>query len=652
MRLGGTRSTRRRTLRRTAAVLLIAPLLCAAAAIAAETELSLEPDGAILTGAPIFVQVEIAGHPEDPARAVELSIDGRVVTTRELAPGSHELKLDERLSTGRHSIEARSGAATAEAQVFAKPGWLSIIPPLVAIGLALIFKDVLISLFLGVFSGALILFGGNPVSAFARSIDTFIAPTVNDFDRVRILIFTTLLGGMVGLISKSGGTRGVVDRISRYATTARRGQLATWMMGILIFFDDYANTLIVGPTMRPITDKLRVSREKLAYIVDSTAAPIASVIPISTWIGFEIGLIGAAFTLLDLPFNAYTTFIASIAYRFYPIFALVLGFSIAYFCRDFGPMLKAERRASETGEVIAADDVALADVDNADLQPPEGKPRRAVNALLPIFSVILVTLIGLWSTGSAAVSRADYPTTFKWVQDVFSSADSYNALLWASLSGVVVAMSLALTQRILDTREATSAMVQGFRAMLMALVVLILAWSIGEVCAHLHTADYVVELARGVQPQWLPALTFFLAAATAFATGSSWGTMGILMPLVIPIASGLSQQAGLAIDSDAFYTVMVGTISSVLAGAVWGDHCSPISDTTILSSTASGCDHIAHVRTQMPYALSIGFLGVILGDIPTAYGLSPWISIVVGCVVIVAVVRFRGQRSDWSGARA
>lgn len=631
---------------------IVSLLLVASTALAEDRGLTLAADGAVLTGAPVPLKLEITGPPGDPPRPVELSIDGRTVETLDLATGEHKVQLDARLDAGRHRITARTGGTRVETEIVAKPGWLSIVPPLVAIGLALVFKDVLISLFVGIFSGALILFGGNPVTAFARSIDTFIAPSLTDFDRARILIFTTLLGGMVGLISKNGGTRGLVERLSRHATTARRGQVATWLMGILIFFDDYANTLIVGPTMRPITDKLRVSREKLAYIVDSTAAPIASIIPISTWIGFEIGLIGAAFALLDLPFNPYTTFIASIPYRFYPIFALVLGFSIAFFCRDFGPMLKAERRASSTGEVIAHDDIALANVDDDELAPPEGKPRRAINALLPILTVILVTLLGLWSTGTTAVSRADYPSTFKWVQDVFSSADSYNALLWASLSGVAVAMLLALVQKILDTRTATGAMVQGFRAMLMALVVLILAWSIGEICADLHTADWVVERARDVSPRWLPALTFFLAAATAFATGTSWGTMGILMPLVIPIANGLSRAAGLAPDGDAFYAVMVGTISSVLAGAVWGDHCSPISDTTILSSTASGCDHIAHVRTQMPYALSAGFLGVLIGDIPTAYGLSPWISIVAGGIVIVAVVRFRGRRSDWSGARA
>jgi len=417
----------------------------------------------------------------------------------------------------------------------------------------------------------------------------------------------------------------------------------------VVFFDDYANTLIVGPTMRPITDRLRISREKLAYIVDSTAAPIASVVPISTWIGFEIGLIAAAFTQLDLPYNAYGAFVSSILFRFYPLLALVFGFTIAFSCRDFGPMLKAERRASDTGKVVGDTDTPLSDFDEHKLAPPKKAPRRAVNALLPVFTVIVVTVIGLVSTGSAAVDRAAHPELGDWLREVFKNTDSYRALLWASLSGVAVALALPLAQGILKMRQATEAMVHGFRAMLMALIVLLLAWSLGDVCAELHTADYLVVLLSGKMiPQLLPAVVFILSAATAFATGSSWGAMGILMPLVIPISHGMSLDAGYAVGQDTYYLLLLGTISSVLAGSVWGDHCSPISDTTILSSMGSGCDHIAHVRTQMPYALTVGVVAILVGDLPTAFGLSPWISLLLGSAVVVGIVLKFGRRSDWS----
>ncbi len=615
---------------------------------AAPVEIELAARGAAITGAPLQLRIALAGPREGESLPVSLFADGRPVATMELAAGEHDVEVEAGLAAGRRRIEARAGSARAELRLSVLPGWLSVVPPLVAILLALVFKDVLVALALGVFSGALFLHGWNPFVAFARAIDQFLVPALADESHAAILIFSTLLGGMVGVIGRSGGTHGIVDALTPFATSARRGQVATWLMGVLIFFDDYANTLIVGNTMRPITDRLRISREKLAYIVDSTAAPIASVVPISTWIGYEIGLIGDAFSGLELGFNPFTAFVGSILFRFYPIFALVLGFTVAFSCRDFGPMLKAERRASDTGKLVGEGDVPLADYDSPELAPVAGKPRRAANALLPIATVIGVTLAGLWLTGVGAVARADYPSTLRWVQEVFSAADSYKALLWASLAGLTVAMALALTQRILTVRQATEAMVGGFKSMLLALATLLLAWSIGAVCGELHTAEYLVGVTSGVlSAHWLPVLTFVLSAAISFATGTSWGTMAILMPLVIPISHHLSLAGGLAVDDRFYYLLLLGTISSVLAGSVWGDHCSPISDTTILSSMASGCDHIAHVRTQLPYALGIGVLGMAIGDVPTAFGLSPWISLAAGSAVIVAGVLWLGKRSDW-----
>ncbi len=615
---------------------------------AAPVEIELAARGAAITGAPLQLRIALAGPREGESLPVSLFADGRPVATMELAAGEHDVEVEAGLAAGRRRIEARAGSARAELRLSVLPGWLSVVPPLVAILLALVFKDVLVALALGVFSGALFLHGWNPFVAFARAIDQFLVPALADESHAAILIFSTLLGGMVGVIGRSGGTHGIVDALTPFATSARRGQVATWLMGVLIFFDDYANTLIVGNTMRPITDRLRISREKLAYIVDSTAAPVASVVPISTWIGYEIGLIGDAFSGLELGFNPFTAFVGSILFRFYPIFALVLGFTVAFSCRDFGPMLKAERRASDTGKLVGEGDVPLADYDSPELAPVAGKPRRAANALLPIATVIGVTLAGLWLTGVGAVARADYPSTLRWVQEVFSAADSYKALLWASLAGLTVAMALALTQRILTVRQATEAMVGGFKSMLLALATLLLAWSIGAVCGELHTAEYLVGVTSGVlSAHWLPVLTFVLSAAISFATGTSWGTMAILMPLVIPISHHLSLAGGLAVDDRFYYLLLLGTISSVLAGSVWGDHCSPISDTTILSSMASGCDHIAHVRTQLPYALGIGVLGMAIGDVPTAFGLSPWISLAAGSAVIVAGVLWLGKRSDW-----
>lgn len=630
------------------AALLLA-LITTSAGFAAPS-ITVAPKGAALTNG--RVHLELTPAELAPGSAAHILIDGRPVETVTLTGTTQQVVANAgRLASGAHTVEVRAGSTTGKAEFRAVAGWLSILPPLIAIVLALALRQVIVSLAAAIFSGALILYQWNPFTAFARSIDTIIAPALAELDHAKIVVFTMLIGGMVALVSRSGGTQGIVARIQRYATTPRRGQVATWVMGVLIFFDDYANTLIVGSTMRPITDRLRISREKLAYIVDSTAAPVASVFPVSTWIGFEVGLIAAAFTQLGIPFNPYVTFIESIPYRFYPIFALVLGFTIAFACRDFGPMLKAERRASDTGAVVAPGDKPLADYSESALEPPPGAPKRAINAFLPILTVVGVTVGGMYVSGASALNRADYPQLSVWLREVFSNASSIDSLLWASLSAVVVALALALGQKILTLRESMDALTEGFKSMLLAIVVLVLAWGIGTITGELHTADFVVGLTDGIlSPYWFPVLVFIAGAAIAFATGTSWGTMAILMPLAIPIIHRLALAAGHTVESSSYHVFMLGTVSSVLAGSVWGDHCSPISDTTILSSMGAACDHIAHVRTQLPYAFAIGVLGMLIGDIPSAYGLSPWVSILLGSTIIVAGVLLLGKRSDWQPA--
>jgi Na+/H+ antiporter NhaC len=642
-----------------ALVLLAALPALASAAQAPEAQafsLSVKGDGAQLAGKVLHLRVTAEGLPPGETASARVLLDGRDVTPEGglvLHGGEQPIALPGvpvpggRRTIAVNAISETGASASAETDLWAVPGWLSIVPPLLAIALALIFKEVLLALFAGVYAGAMILAGWNPIAAFARTGDQFIVQALAEPDHVKIIIFSTVLGAMVGVISKSGGTHGIVERLSPYATTPRRGQIATWLMGILIFFDDYANTLIVGSTMRPITDRLKISREKLAYIVDSTAAPVASLIPISTWVGFEVGLIAGAFTTLGLDFNPYGVFVASIPYRFYPLFALVLGFTIAISRRDLGPMRKAEQRAALTGAVIADGDIPLADYTQGGLMPRDEVPKRALNAFVPIATVVIVTLAGLFVSGSAQISRADYPTFFKWFQDVLSNASSYDTLIWASLAGLLTAIALPVVQRIIPLKEALEGMLEGFKAMMLAVIVLVLAWSIAEVCGQLHTTDFIVGISEGVlSPHLLPALVFVISAAIAFATGSSWSTMAILMPLVISLAHGLAIAAGYGPETPTFYTLMVGTVSSVLAGSVWGDHCSPISDTTILSSMASGCDHIAHVRTQLPYALTIGVLGMAVGDIPTAYGLPAWVSLLVGSAVIIVVVLWLGRRPE------
>ena len=516
------------------------------------------------------------------------------------------------------------------------PTWLSLVPALVAIGAALLFRQVIVALFGGVWIGAWIHYGtlGGAWNGLLDTVQVYILNALADADHAAIIIFTLLIGGVVGIIQKNGGTGGIVGIVTDWARSARRGQLATALLGTAVFFDDYANTLIVGGTMRPITDKLRISREKLAYIVDSTAAPVASLALVTTWIGYEVGLIGTAVAKLPTyDESAYAVFLQSIPYSFYPILALGFVYAIAVSRRDFGPMLRAERRARETGQLYRpGSSIEQAEAESSVLVPDEHTPRRAFNAVIPIVVLVVGVLVGLLITGEG-----------EGIREIISSADSYKAMMWASLLAVVVAIVLSVGQRILTLDESINAMYAGMKGMLLAIIILILAWALSNVNDVLGTADYLIATLSGnLAPGLVPTLVFVLAALTAFSTGSSWGTMGILMPLVVPLAYGVLAADGLHTNAE-YHHIIYSAVSAVLAGAVWGDHCSPISDTTILSSLASSCDHIDHVRTQLPYALLVGIVAIGLGTLPAGFGAPWWICLPISAVVLLAVLRFVGQ---------
>ncbi|NNF58816.1 MAG: Na+/H+ antiporter NhaC family protein [Rhodothermaceae bacterium] len=571
------------------------------------------------------------------------------VTLQGEVPGTapQEDVIDEAAATTDAAQEAEA-IAEVEGDEEGSAGWWSIFPALMAIALALAFRQVVVALFAGVWVGAWIVTGSiwGLFTGLARTVDTYLLTALADGDHAAIIIFSLMIGGVVGIIQKNGGTAGIVGVVTRWAKTGRRGQLATAILGVAVFFDDYANTLIVGGTMRPITDRLRISREKLAYLVDSTAAPVASLALVTTWIGYEVGLIGDAIGQIEgYDEAAYSVFLNSIPYSFYPIFALVFVFAVTISRRDFGPMLKAERRARQTGQLFDPDSqVAAAEAESNALAPPEGKPQRWLNAAVPILTLVVIVLGGLYVTGRSALAEAG-ATAFP-LDQVIREADSYPAMMWGSMIAVVVAVLLSVGQRILTINEAVEAWYAGVRSMLLAIIILLLAWALANVNDDLGTAPFLVTLLSDtLSPGLVPAIVFLLAAATAFATGSSWGTMGILMPLVIPLAWGVLDASGshsLAEHSHIVYS----TVSVVLAGAVWGDHCSPISDTTILSSLACSCDHIDHVRTQLPYAMVVGTVALLLGTLPTAYGFPWWIAMPVGAALLIGGLWFFGERVE------
>lgn len=520
-------------------------------------------------------------------------------------------------------------------------GWVSLLPPIVAIALALILRQVLPSLLIGVLLGATIYHGWNPAVGLMRMLDEYLLDALVNRDHAAIVMFSMMLGGMVGVISRCGGSGGIVAKISQYAKTPKSGAIATWAMGMVIFFDDYANTLIVGNTMRPFSDKLRISREKLSYIVDSTAAPIASIAVISTWIGFEMGLIGDAFAKLGIERNVYLTFIQSIPYRFYCVLALLVVPMIALMGRDFGPMLKAERRARSTGKVLRDGAQPLSE----DISTAQEIPISSHwNALIPIGLVIIVTGLGLYWSGYQSIGAAP-------VYKIIGAADSFSVLMWAAFCGAVSAALMAIWNSPLKFGETIEAFVSGVKSMMLAMIILILAWSLGKTCEDLGTALFVSGAAREVLALWLvPALTFVISAIISFATGTSWGTMAILVPITIPVTYNLIVPEGAAGSAEGArilaenWHVMISAIGSVLAGSIFGDHCSPISDTTIMSSMTSGADHIDHVRTQMPYAVLIALVGTVLGDLPSGLGMNPFVSLAVGIAVIFLFIRFVGGK--------
>lgn len=528
------------------------------------------------------------------------------------------------------------------------PLWFSIIPPLIAILFALIFKEVFTALFIGILVGTATMFWYQDSSLFIAVfkglfaiVDTYIIQALTEEGHMAIIIFSMLIGGMVNVITRNGGMKGIVNILSKYASSPRSGQFVTWILGIAIFFDDYANTLVVGNTMRPVTDKLKISREKLAYIVDSTAAPITAIAFVTTWIGAELSYIQDGINTIGIDESAYGIFISSLGYAFYPIFTLLFILILIRKQVDYGPMYHAEKKARLADPLNRDDDRNTFSNKLNELEVPDTIKARWYNAAIPVFIVIIGTFAGLLYTGWDQTVWNNSTLSFSTkLSTVIGNSNSYSALLWASISSVLAAITLTLIQKILNLKDTVDSLINGFRTMLTAIVILVLAWSIALVTKHLHTADFISQslVSINLSPQFIPAFTFILGALVSFSTGSSWGTMAILYPLILPASWLIAQNSGL--DHEGSLLIFYNVVSSVLAGSVMGDHCSPISDTTILSSLASSCNHIEHVRTQLPYALTVGGVSIFIGTLPAAFGISPWILFPVGLVVLFLIVKF------------
>ncbi len=617
-----------------------------------------------------------------------------------------------------------------------EPDFRAVLPPIFAVILAMGLRNVHIALLLAIWTGGLLAFGVDWTLGTKPLVVRYLLGTLVDQFNFSILVFTLALVGMVQVANRAGGGQGLANAVGRLARSARSSRIAACLLGLLIFFDDYSNTVVVGTTIRSLTDKYRVSREKLAYIVDSTSAPVAGIALISTWIGYEVGLFQELSTSLGLGMTGYALFLKALPLRFYCFGTILFVLLTSAMNRDFGPMLKAERRAMETGQLTAPGSRPMGSKAMDKVKAIEGINPLWLTVVVPVVTSLLVVMSGMVLDGGKAGSMAagwaseHSRISLTYVRLCFEGADASFVLLVSSLAGTWAALLMAITRPFIggtvgaapvtrwwelvlplplcgltalvidvihvtftvdledgskasapslayveallqrpDSRivgvmfiflgivgtavlasrlvaergsrrwgmtfvDASLAWGQGLRSMSYAISILVMAWAIRRVCDDLGTSTFIVSTLGSVARPWLiPALTFVLASIVAFSTGTSWGTMGILIPTLMPFAFHMGGMPTLVIS-----------LGAVLDGAIFGDHCSPISDTTVLSSMASGCDHIDHVKTQLPYAVTVFLAALVAGYLPLGLGVPVAVEHIALAVLLLVAVRFLGRR--------
>lgn len=531
-----------------------------------------------------------------------------------------------------------------------EPGhWSSLLPPILAVVAALCFRSVVVALFGAFLLGAALNFGPSPVEVVRGAAVDYVWKNATGSFNASIFGFLFTMVALIHVALRSGGIDGMVAFFMRLVRGPRSARLATVGSGLVVFFDDYANTVIVGRTMRSLTDRWRVSREKLAYLIDSTTAPVAGLAIISTWIAFETFLLGAAASAVGLEKGGYQLFVEMLPYRFYCIGTLFFLVLNSIWLRDFGPMLKAERRAATTGALWAAD----ARIVEKEIGPEGERPQpRARFMAIPLGVIAACIFAGVAWVGSGVLrsqgSAPDFGSVSGW-QELFGATvyDPANpdgpgmmrVLFGSALVGLMLAILMPVLSGVMRLRTAGRALLAALPTLGVAIFILTMAWSMKTICENLGANTYLLAVVGGHLPFMLvPAIVFLLAAGMAFATGTSWGTMGVLIPIMVPLAWHLAPEGPTA------YLILLMTGAAVLDGAIFGDHCSPISDTTVLSSLSTGCDILHHVSTQLVYALVVMALAALLGYLPTAFGLLPaWSYFITFPVAASLILRFVGR---------
>lgn len=484
----------------------------------------------------------------------------------------------------------------------------ALVPAIVAIGLALITKEVYSSLFIGILMGGLLYSGFQFETTITHIFSDGIIGVLSDSYNVGILVFLVILGAMVSLMNKAGGSAAFGQFAANHIKNRVGAQLATILLGVLIFIDDYFNCLTVGSVMRPVTDKFKVSRAKLSYLIDATAAPVCIIAPISSWAAAVTGFVEGE--------DGFSIFIRAIPYNFYAILTIVMMVGMVLMKTEFGKMMEHEKNAARKGDLFTTQG-----------RPYENAKEEKINArggvvdlLIPIAALIVCCVIGMIYTGGFFEGAG--------FVEAFSNSDASLGLTLGSFFGLIVTIVLYQIRRVLSFKECMESIPEGFRAMVPAILILTFAWTLKAMTDSLGAKEFVagvVQSSAGAFMNFLPAIIFLVGCFLAFATGTSWGTFGILIPIVVAVFQNGDQQ------------MMIMSISACMAGAVCGDHCSPISDTTIMASAGAQCEHVNHVTTQLPYAVlaaAVSFVTYIVAG----FVKSAWIALPVGIVLMVAVL--------------
>ncbi|MFC1729879.1 Na+/H+ antiporter NhaC family protein [candidate division KSB1 bacterium] len=457
--------------------------------------------------------------------------------------------------------------------------WLSIVPPLVAIGIAIKFRQVYIALIIGIWSGATILADGNIFTGLVNTIERCIKVFGSE-DNTKIILFSAMIGAIIALSQRSGGMLGFIDLISRkkLITNRRRAQLMTVFIGAAIPIESSINVLVTGTVSRPIFDKLKISREKLAYLCDSISAPICTMVPINAW--------GAYLSRLLAEQNVaspYKQYLFALPFNFYPIFAIAIVFFIVISGKDFFAMGRAEKRASEEGKVLRDGATPLISADVISIEPKDNVQHRASDMIVPVVTMVLMMIASMLITGNGNIVNGNGATS----------------VLWAVMSAIFVAGVKYRIKGLMTYNELQTYFFKGVGGLIPIALLMMFAFAIGKLCSDMKTGIYVSNVTQNlITPKIFPVLLFIVTGFIAFSTGTSWGTWGIMVPIGMGLVYGQDLN-------------MLPIIGAIMSGGVFGDHCSPISDTTLVSSMASASDHIDHVNTQLPYALTAGALAAV-----------------------------------------